>query len=220
MGVLARLSDGDDPGRAVRPWDRNRSGFLVGEGAAVLVLEREDHARARGVLPYAEFCGGAFGADAYHETNLNPDPSNLAALDRPGPGNRGRRALGNRSRQRPRHRDEVQRPARMPGDPARLRPACRPTGLLGEQGPDRPFARRGGRGRTGLHGLAVRDGFVPPTVNLDNPDPRCDLDGTPHVGRALPIRAALKLSIGFGGHLAAAVLRKPDGPDVDRGGRG
>ena len=60
--------------------------------------------------------------------------------------------------------------------------------------------------------LAMRDGFVPPTLNLDDPDPACDLDGTPHVGKAREIRAALKLSIGFGGHLAAAVLRRPDGP--------
>ena len=60
--------------------------------------------------------------------------------------------------------------------------------------------------------LAIRDGFVPPTLNLDDPDPECDLDGTPNVGKNRDIRAALKLSIGFGGHLAAAVLRKPDGP--------
>src|SRR5439155_21320011 len=59
--------------------------------------------------------------------------------------------------------------------------------------------------------LAIRDGFVPPTLNLTDPDPACDLDGTPLVGRAMPIRAALKLSIGFGGHLAAAVLRRPEG---------
>src|SRR5262249_8385072 len=67
-----------DPARAIRPWDRRRSGFLVGEGAAVLVLEREDHARARGVLPYADLAGGAFGADAYGATSLHPDPSRLA----------------------------------------------------------------------------------------------------------------------------------------------
>ena len=59
--------------------------------------------------------------------------------------------------------------------------------------------------------LAIRDGFVPPTLNLDDPDPACDLDGTPHRGRSRAIRAALKLSIGFGGHLAAAVLRRPEG---------
>jgi 3-oxoacyl-(acyl-carrier-protein) synthase len=60
--------------------------------------------------------------------------------------------------------------------------------------------------------LALRDHFVPPTLNLDDPDPACDLDGTPHVGKARNIRAALKLSIGFGGHLAAVVVRRPNGP--------
>ncbi len=58
--------------------------------------------------------------------------------------------------------------------------------------------------------LAIRDGFVPPTLNLDDPDPACDLDATPRVGRARSIRVALKLSLGFGGHLAVAVLRRPE----------
>jgi len=66
--------------------------------------------------------------------------------------------------------------------------------------------------------LAIRDGFVPPTVNLTDPDPACDLDGTPGIGRELPIRAALKLSIGFGGHLAAIVLRRPRDPRREPGG--
>ena len=60
--------------------------------------------------------------------------------------------------------------------------------------------------------LAIRDQFAPPTINLDDPDPACDLDGTPHVGRSRAIGAALKLSLGFGGHLAVAVLRCPEGP--------
>src|SRR5262249_39030374 len=60
MRVLAHVGPGEDPSVAIRPWDRQRSGFLVGEGAAILVLERAEHARARGVLPYAEFAGGAF----------------------------------------------------------------------------------------------------------------------------------------------------------------
>src|SRR5262249_39585030 len=78
MGVLARVEG--DPAAAVRPWDRERSGFLVGEGGAILVLERADHARARSILPYAELAGGAYGSDAYHPTDLDPDPSGLAAL--------------------------------------------------------------------------------------------------------------------------------------------
>ncbi|MGE5755021.1 MAG: beta-ketoacyl synthase N-terminal-like domain-containing protein, partial [Planctomycetaceae bacterium] len=76
------LAHDDEPARAVRPWDRNRSGFLVGEGGALLVLERADRAGRRGVIPYAEIAGGALGADAHHETDLNPDPAGLAHVIR------------------------------------------------------------------------------------------------------------------------------------------
>ncbi len=209
MGVLARVED--DPGRAVRPWDKRRSGFLVGEGAAVLVLEREDHARARGVRPYAELAGGAFGADAYHETNLNPDPSGLAHLIG--------RALANAGVS-PEEIDHVNvhGTATRTNDPLE----CRALRLaLGEHaGRVACSANKSqighllgaaGAAELAITCLAIRDGFVPPTLNLDDPDPACDLDGTPHVGRAMPIRAALKLSIGFGGHLAAAVLRSVSG---------
>jgi 3-oxoacyl-[acyl-carrier-protein] synthase II len=212
MGVLARLDEGGDPGRAVRPWDRNRSGFLVGEGAAILVLEREDHARARGVLPYAEFCGGAFGADAYHATNLNPDPSNLAGLIG--------RALENAGVE-PSGIDHVN----VHGTATKVNDAleCQAIRLAFGAHADR-LACSANKAQIGhllgaagavelaFTALAVRDGFVPPTLNLDDPDPLCDLDGTPHVGRSMPIRAALKVSIGFGGHLAAAVLRRADAP--------
>lgn len=212
MGVLAHVGEGDDPSRAVRPWDRNRSGFLVGEGAAVLVLEREDHARARGALPYAEFCGGAFGADAYHMTNLNPDPSNLAGLIG--------RALDNAGVE-PSEVDHVNvhGTATKANDPLE----CQAIRLAFGTHADR-LACSANKAQIGhllgaagavelaFTALAVRDGFVPPTLNLDDPDPLCDLDGTPHVGRSLPIRAALKLSIGFGGHLAAALLRRADAP--------
>ncbi len=212
MGVLARVGAGEDPGRAVRPWDRDRSGFLVGEGMAAFVLEREDHARARGILPYAEFCGGTFGADAYHMTNLNPDPSNLAGLIG--------RALENAGVE-PSEVDHVNvhGTATKANDPLE----CLALRLVFGAHADRltcsankaqigHLLGAAGAVELAFTALAVRDGFVPPTRNLDHPDPRCDLDGTPHVGRVLPIRAALKLSIGFGGHLAAAVLRRADAP--------
>ena len=210
MKVLARV-DGD-PAGAVRPWDRNRSGFLVGEGAAILVLERENHARARGVLPYAEVAGGAIGGDAYHMTDLNPDPSNLAGLIR--------RALKNAG-VAPEEIDHVNvhGTATRPNDPLE----CRAIRLaLGKQA-DRVACSANksqighllgaaGAAELAIACLSIRDGFVPPTLNLSDPDPACDLDGTPLVGRSLPIGAALKLSLGFGGHLAAAVLRRPEGP--------
>jgi 3-oxoacyl-[acyl-carrier-protein] synthase II len=208
MGVLARI-DGD-PARAVRPWDRRRSGFLVGEGAAVLVLERADRARQRGVPPYAELAGGAFGADAYHETNLDPDPVGLATLLR--------RALAN-AHVAPSEVDlvNVHGTATPTNDPLECR-AIR--GALGEAAGHVSCSANksqighllgaAGAVELALTCLSLRDGFVPPTLNLDEPDPACDLDATAHVGRRRPIRAALKLSIGFGGHLAAALVRQPE----------
>ncbi len=201
-----------DPTRALRPWNRDRSGFLPGEGGALLVLEREDHARSRGVLPYAEFCGGAFGSDAYHLTDLDPDPAGLSHV------------IGLAQRQgkvSPNDLDHinVHGTATRQNDPLECRAIRK---VLGPRAYDVSCSANkaqighllgaAGAAELAITCLAIRDGFVPPTLNLDDPDPECDLDGTPHVGKAREIRAALKISIGFGGHLAAAVLRRPDGP--------
>ncbi len=212
MGVLARQNEGDDPGLAVRPWDRNRSGFLVGEGAAVLVLESEKHARARGVLPYAELCGGAFGADAFHMTDLNPDPMNLAGLI----GRSLENAGVNTSEI---DHVNVHGTATLVNDPLECQ-ALRLTfgnhanklACSANKAQIGHLLGAAGAVELAFTALAIRDGFAPPTVNLDDPDPLCDLDGTPNVGRSLTIRGALKLSIGFGGHLAAAVLKQADEP--------
>ncbi|MDR3636867.1 MAG: beta-ketoacyl-[acyl-carrier-protein] synthase family protein [Isosphaeraceae bacterium] len=209
MGVLAR-GDGA-PSRALRPWDRRRSGFLVGEGAAVLVLERADHARERGAVPYVEFAGGAFGADGYHETSQNPDPSGLADLIA--------RALV-RARTEPSEIDlaNVHGTATPSNDPLECRALRLALGAHAEnvsctanKSQIGHLLGAAGAAELAIACLSVRDGIVPPTLNLDDPDPACDLDATPHVGRRRSIRAALKLSIGFGGHLAAAVVRRIDG---------
>ncbi|WZO99233.1 beta-ketoacyl-[acyl-carrier-protein] synthase family protein [Isosphaeraceae bacterium EP7] len=212
MKALALAAADSDPRILARPWDRGRRGFVVGEGAAVLVLERADLARARGVLPYVELAGGALGADAYHETDLNPDPTGLArlitlALARSGV-----------CREEVDHINVHGTGTRV-NDPLECRAIRRAFGADADR-----ISCSANKGQIGhalgaagsvelaLTALAMRDGFIPPTLNLDDPDPACDLDGTPHVGRSRPIRAALKLSIGFGGHLAAAVLKRPEGP--------
>jgi 3-oxoacyl-[acyl-carrier-protein] synthase II len=206
MGILARV--GDDPGHAVRPWDKQRSGFLIGEGAAVLVLERDDHARARGVAPYAELAGGATGADAYHITDLNPDPSGLAHVIG--------RALANAgvAAEEVDHVN-VHGTATRSNDPLECRALRRALGARAERVACSANKSQlghllgaAGSAELAITCLAVHDGFVPPTLNLTDPDPACDLDGTPLVGRACAMSAALKLSIGFGGHLAAAVVRR------------
>ena len=210
MKALARLEG--DPIAAVRPWDRARSGFLVGEGAAILVLERDDHARARGVLPYAEVAGGALGSDAYHLTDLNPDPSNLAGLI-------GRALANARVSREVVDYVNVHGTATQANDPLE----CRALRLALGSHADRiscsankaqigHLLGAAGAAELAITCLAIRDGFVPPTLNLTDPDGVCDLDGTPLIGRHRPIRSAMKLSLGFGGHLAVAVLRLPEGP--------
>ena len=211
MKALARV-DGR-PEAAVRPWDRGRSGFLVGEGAAVLVLERLGAARARGAGVYAEVAGGAIGADAFHETASGPDPAGLARVIR--------RALADAG-MTPADLDaaSVHGTATRGNDPLEcgaLRLALGPEhaprlACSASKAQIGHLLGAAGSAEMALTALAVRDGFAPPTLNLDDPDPDCiaGLDPTPHVGRPLPIRAALKLSLGFGGHLAAAILRRVD----------
>lgn len=206
MGVLARV--GDDPTGAVRPCDRHRAGFLPGMGSAVLVLEHEEHARSRGVRPYAEVAGGALGADAYHLTGLDPDPTHLAALIRRALDHAGISTNNldyvNLHATATRDNDPLEcRAIRQALGDAADRVACSANKaqighLLGAAG----------AAELAITCLAIRDGFIPPTLNLTDPDPACDLNLNPQVGRPRAIRAALKLSLGFGGHLAVAVLRQ------------
>lgn len=197
---------------AVRPWDRNRSGFLVGEGGAVLVLERSDRAHERGVRPYAEVLGGATGSDGYHETTLNPDPDGLALLIRT--------ALVN-SRLSASELDHinVHGTATRPNDPLECQAIRRALGTHADRvvctankSQIGHLLGAAGSAELAITCLSLRDGLVPPTLNLTDPDPECDLDATPLVGRSVPLRSALKISIGFGGHHAAAVLRLPEAP--------
>jgi 3-oxoacyl-[acyl-carrier-protein] synthase II len=162
------------------------------------------------VRPYAEFAGGAFGADAFHETALNPDPSGLAQLIV--------RAVENAST-RPSEIDlvNVHGTATRANDPLECRALRRALGAHAERvscsankSQIGHLLGAAGAAELAITCLSVRDGFVPPTLNLDDADPACDLDATPHVGRERSIRAALKLSIGFGGHLAAAVVRRAE----------
>lgn len=206
LGVLA--PPGDDPATVVRPFDRERRGFVVGEGAAVLVLERVAHARARGVPILATWLAGGSGSEASHLMQLDPDPASLARLlsdtvARAGLapdeidclGYHGTATRGN---------DPLESAAVLQalGHHAHQIPGSSLKGALGHL--------LGAAGSVELAALvlALRDGLVPPTVNLTHPDPACPLDYTPGRARPRPLRTALKLSLGFGGHLACAVLRR------------
>jgi 3-oxoacyl-(acyl-carrier-protein) synthase len=202
------LANHDDPTQACRPFDAHRTGFVMGEGAAMFILERLSHARDRGATIYAEILGGRLLTDAHHVTSLNEGsealtelirltlrsagvaPRDIAYVNAHGTGTkqndvietRGIRAAFGRAA------DDVCVSATK--------------SMLGH------LVNASGSVELAITTLALRDGFAPPTLNLTHPDPECDLDCIPLVGRARPLEHALKLSIAFGGHLAAIVLRR------------
>jgi len=209
MRVLVN-PNGMAPQEAVRPFDRQRRGFAIGEGAAMFVLERLGHALARGAPIYAVLAGGHIGADAYHVTHLDPDPSHLAWMIA--------RAL-HQAGVRPDEVDYINAhgTGTMQNDQAEARaikralgPAATRVHISGTKSMIGHLLTAAGGVELAITALAVRDGFIPPTINLTDPDPEvADLDCTPNQGVYRPIRTALKLSIAFGGHFGAAVLRHP-----------
>jgi 3-oxoacyl-[acyl-carrier-protein] synthase II len=204
MGVLARTED--DPRAACKPFDLDRNGFVVGEGAAALVMERSDFAEARGAVPYAEWLAGGCVSD----------PSGIARLDREGTGLTW--LIGDvlrRSKSMPEEIDYINLHGTGTWDNDRAetralhaafgshadRLSC--SSLKGSLG---HLLGAAGSVETACTLLAMRDSMIPPTRNLKTPDPACDLDYTPHESRPQKIGKALKLSLGFGGHQVAAVL--------------
>jgi 3-oxoacyl-[acyl-carrier-protein] synthase II len=210
MGVLAR--DDDDPGQSCRPFDARRNGFAVGEGIAALVLEDIDHARNRGATILAEILGAGLTSDNDSLVDVDPSGQSLA------------RALSDaltRSGVSPREIDA----ASMHGTGTRLNDVCETNALKRACGEHAHriscFSLKGAIGHLmGAAGSvetatliqAIQHGIVPPTVNLEEADPECDLDYTPGQARARPIKLAVKLSLGFGGTCAALVIRRPESP--------
>jgi len=189
----------DDPAGASRPWDKERDGFVLGEGAGAVVLEEYEHARARGAKIYCELVGYGVSADAHHMTAPPED------------GDGGFRAMRNALKDAALESSAVDyinaHGTSTPlGDVAETRAVKR---LLGERAGK--VAVNSTKSMTGhLLGaaggveavfsvLALRDQVSPPTINLRTPDPECDLDYVPNAARKMPIRVALSNSFGFGG---------------------
>lgn len=198
----------DDPPRASRPWDRDRDGFVLGDGAGVLVLEELAHAKRRGAHIYAELIGFGMSADAYHMT-LPPED-----------GNGARRAVINALRDARLSGDEIDYiNAHGTSTPAGDRVECEALkNAFGDHA--RKLAISSTKSMTGhLLGaaggieaifsiLALRDQVAPPTINLDRPDDDLNLDFVPHAAREMPINAVLSNSFGFGGTNASVIFRR------------
>lgn len=198
----------DDPESASRPWDRDRDGFVLGEGAGVLVLEALEHAQRRGARIYAELAGYGMSADAHHMTAPCEDGEGAARCMA--------NALRN-ARMNPADIDYVNAHGTSTplGDIAETIAVKR---CFGEHA--RRLAISSTKSMTGhllgaagvVEGifsvLAIRDGVAPPTINYQTPDPDCDLDYVPNVARPMPIDVAMSNSFGFGGTNGTVVFRR------------
>lgn len=196
----------DDPEQACRPFDADRDGFVIGEGGGALILETEEHARARGAHIYAELAGYANTSDAYHVTAPHPEGAGAAACMR--------RAL--------------KRAGLQPSDIGYINAHGTSTGLGDIAETQAVKAVFGGResappvsstksmtghlmGAGGITEsiaciLAIRDGILPPTLHLAHPDPACDLDYIPNEARKTRITAAMSNSLGFGGQNSSLIF--------------
>ena len=198
----------DDPQRASRPWDRDRDGFVLSDGAGALLLEEYEHARKRGAKIYAELVGFGMSDDAFHMTappedgsgaaqsmsaaiadaQINPDQVqyvNAHATSTP---------LGDRG--------EIVAIKRAFGDAARQLMVSSTKSVTGH------LLGAAGAVEAIFSVLALRDQVVPPTINLDNPDPDCDLDLVPHTARSTPLEYVVSNSFGFGGTNGTLVFKR------------
>jgi 3-oxoacyl-[acyl-carrier-protein] synthase II len=207
MRALSRRND--DPARASRPFDADRDGFVMGEGAAVLVLEEHEHARSRGATIYAELAGYGATSDSFHMTE--PDPEGV------GQARAIRSALADAALD-PDDVDYVNAHASSTGlgdttETAAIKLAlgeakARATPVSSIKGATGHCLGAAGAIEAAATVLVVRDDVVPPTVNYETPDPDCDLDYVPNSARHLRVAVAVSNSFGFGGHNAVLVFRK------------
>ena len=197
----------DDPATASRPWDIGRDGFVLGEGAGVLVLEELEHAKARGARIYCELAGYGMSADAHHITAPPED------------GDGARRSMLNalkqcrhaahrhRLHQRARHVHAARRRRRMRGVKRAFGDHAHKLAVSSTKSMTGHLLGAAGGIEAVFTVLAMRDQIAPPTINLVNIDPECDLDFVPLTARKMKIRGALSNSFGFGGTNATLAFR-------------
>ena len=198
----------DTPQKASRPFDKDRDGFVMGEGAGVVILEELEHAKRRGATIYAELAGFGATADAYHLTAPDPDGEGAAraialALKDAGIEPQQVDYINAHGTSTPTN-DPVETAAikRVFGDHAYKMKVSSTKGATGH------CLGAAGAIEAIISVQAILDGFVPPTVNLDNPDPLCDLDYVPKIGQNVKINTAMSTSLGFGGHNSVLVVKR------------
>ena len=209
MGALSRYND--DPASACRPFDSTRDGFVMSEGAAIVIIEEEEHARARGARIYAEVIGYGSSNDAYHMAA--PHQTGRGAADAMRMALRKARANGvapdeidyiNAHGTSTRYNDlgETLAIKQVLGEHAYNVKISSTKSMLGHL--------LGGAGaiETIICAKVINESIIPPTINLHHPDPDCDLDYTPLVPREAEVKVTLSNSFGFGGHNACIMLRR------------
>jgi 3-oxoacyl-[acyl-carrier-protein] synthase II len=208
--VLKALSTthNDEPQVASRPFDKSRDGFVIAEGAGILVLEELEHAKKRGATIIAEVAGSGMTCDAYHLTG--PDPEGRGAA-------RAMSAALKDAGMQPEEIDYINAhgtstQANDPIETAAIKSSfgdhARKLKISSTKSMTGHLIGAAGGIETILSILAIRDGFVPATINYNEPDEACDLDYTPNQGVEIPVRAAMSNSFGFGGHNGVVIVKE------------
>ncbi len=210
FGSMKALSTrNDEPERASRPFDKDRDGFVMGEGAAVLVLEELEHAKKRGAKIYAELSGYGVSADAHHLSAPTPDGT--------GPAYAMKMAMDH-AKVNTTDVDYLNAHATSTGlgDVAETKAIKLAFGDYAKNGLVVSATKSMTGHMLGAAGgieliaciMAIQEGIIPPTINVENQDPECDLDVVPNVAREKQVKVALSNGFGFGGHNAAVLVKK------------
>jgi 3-oxoacyl-[acyl-carrier-protein] synthase II len=201
----------DEPTKASRPWDKDRDGFVMGEGAGIVVLEELEHARARGARIYGEVVGYGMTADAYHMSAPLPNHeqaqrSMRIALQKAGLNAADVDYINAHGTSTPvGDVAEVRAVKAVMGEHAKRVPVSSTKSMTGH------LLGAAGVVETIVCVKAIETGVVPPTINLDSPDEECDLDFVPHTAREVKPKIALNNSFGFGGHNVTLAVRAFEG---------